>query len=208
MNFKNPFAKILGMVSEKISRTDVYCDEDQPDHVQLECGIERGGIVALAFISPDVDVDEDDIENNLEDADWWDNLITNSPQGAWVVLNTRGTKPQGTPTEEEGYGLVPMETTGDDHELTFESLGVMQNRTFWGSKNRRRNWKMVYLTAGTNDDGNYEAFYVKNVSVYASTTIEQSVKSRKRYGGRAKWSTDLTPDLPFHAPSGIFLLNE
>ncbi len=187
---------------------DLFCIDEQPEHVQLECGSELGGIVALAFIKPEVDVDTTDLTNNLEDPDWWAGLIDGSPQTAFPVLNTRGSKAAGTPTEEEGYGLVAMERTGSDHELVFESPGVMANRDFWASVNQRRNWKLVYLTAGRDSDGNYEAFYVTNVSVFADDVIEQSIKSRKRYSGSAKWSTAMRPAVPFYAPASVFELSE
>ncbi len=188
---------------------DIFCVDDQPVHVQLECGSELGGIVALAFLLPDVEVDIANLANYLEDPDWWsDRLESDSPQSAFIVLNTRGSKAAGTPTEEEGYGLVPTERTGSDHELVFEAPGVMSNRNFWAAVNQRRNWKMVYLTAGRDQDGNYEAFYVTNVSVFADDMIEQSIKSRKRYSGSAKWSTAMKPAVPFYAPASVFELSE
>lgn len=188
---------------------DLFCVDEQPEHVQLECGTELGGIVALGFILPSVDVDVDDLENNLEDPAWWTERInSDSPQSAFLVLNTRGSKAAGTPTEEEGYGLIATERTGSDHELTAESPGVMENRNFWAAVNQRRNWKMVYLTAGQDADGNHEAFYVENVSVFADELIEQSIKSRKRYSISAKWSTALRPAVPFYAPASVFDLDD
>jgi hypothetical protein len=201
MKFYNPLALFNRMA-------DIFCQDDQPNHVQLECGTESGGIVALGLIRPTVPVDIESLETYLEDPDWWTDLLNASPEEAFIVLNTRGDKPMGTPTEEEGYGLVNTERTGSDHELTFDSLGVMANRNFWAAVNRRRNWKLVYLTAGRDSEGNFEAFYVTNVSVFADEVIERSTKSRKHYSGSAKWSTALTPAVPFYAPASIFELSE
>lgn len=188
---------------------DLFCVTSQPEHVQLECGSEPGGIVAMALLLPDVEVDIASLETYLEDPDWWtDRLENDSPQSAFIVLNTRGSKAAGTPTEEEGFGLVPTERTGSDHELVAEVPGVMNNRDFWAAVNQRRNWKMVYLTAGRDQDGNFEAFYVTNVSVFADDIIEQSIKSRKRYSISAKWSTAMKPAVPFYAPASIFELSE
>lgn len=187
---------------------DIFCVDNQPEHVQLECGSELGGIVALALLLPDVDVDIESLETYLEDPDWWTARAADSPQSAFIVLNTRGSKPAGTPTEEEGFGLVSMERTGADHELTFEVPGVMLNRDFWASVNQRRNWKLCYLTAGRDANGNYEAFYVTNVSIFADDAIDQSIKSRKRYSGSAKWSTAMKPAVPFYAPAATFELSE
>jgi hypothetical protein len=201
MNFNNPLALFNRMA-------DIFCLDEQPVHIQLECGSESGGIVAIGLIRPTVPVDIESLATYLEDPDWWNSLLDASPEDAFLVLNTRGDKPMGTPTEEEGYGLVNTERTGSDHELTFDSLGVMANRNFWAAVNRRRNWKMVYLTAGRDSEGNFEAFYVTNVSVFADEVIERSTKSRKRYSGSAKWSTALTPAVPFYAPASIFELSE
>lgn len=187
---------------------DIFCVDDQPEHVQLECGSELAGIIAVAFLLPDVDVDIESLETYLEDPDWWNDRFADSPQSAFLVLNTRGEKSPGTPTEEDGFGLVPTERTGDDNELTFDSQGVMANRNFWAAINRRRNWKMVYVTAGQDADGNFEAFYVENVSAYASTNIPRSIKARKFMTASAKWSTAMTPEVPFYAPRSIFTVTE
>ena len=206
MKFRNPYQKIGP--DDRCYRTDIFCVDDQPVHVQLECGSELAGVVALALLDPSVVVDENSLATYLEDPDWWNDQFNASPQAAFLILNTRGEKSPGTPTEEEGFGLVPTERTGDDHELTFDSQGVMANRNFWAAANKRRNWKMVYLTAGRDTEGNFEAFYVENVSVYASLSVPRSTKARKFYTGSAKWSTAMTPELPFYAPASIFTLNE
>jgi len=187
---------------------DVFCDEDQEPWIQQLCGSELGGIIAIALIkpgSPNPAVDQ------LQDPAWWDAQINASPQTAWVIKDTRGSKAPGTPVEEEGFGLVPTERTGDDNELVYEALGIMKNRNFVAVSNKKRNWKLVYVTAGFGQsEGSspevegYEAFFVTNVSNYMSENIEQSIKSRKRWSGSAKWSTDMTPALPFYAPAEIF----
>lgn len=199
--FKGPFGNAVYKMA------DIFCDEDQPDWVQLECGTELGGVVAVGFIKPSVDLGATDaaIITNLEDETWWADRIADSPQTAWVIKDTRGSKPAGTPTEEEGFGLVPTERTGDDQELIFEAQGIMQNRDFVAALNKRRGWGIVYVTAGKDSDtGGYEAFYAPNASVYVDMLIEQSIKTRKRWSGSAKWSTDMTPSLPFIAPASIF----
>ena len=183
---------------------DIFCAQEAPDYVQLECGAELGGVIAVGFIDPDQEVDENNLAASLELASWWTNGQEVSPQTHWVVTSTRGSLPAGSPTEEEGFGLIPTERTGDDRELSFEALAVMDNRDFWATINKRRNHKMVYVTAGQDENGNYNAFYVSGVSVYASEVIDQSIKSRIRYAVSAKWSTAMTPSLPFSAPASIF----
>lgn len=187
---------------------DIFCTDDQPEYQQLECGSELAGIVAIALIDPGVPVDENNLANYLEDPDWWQDLFDASPVSAFLLLNTRGEKTPGTPTDDEGFGLVATERTGDDNELTFDIQGVMSNRDFWAAANRRRKWDIVYVTAGKDSDGNFEAFYVQNASVYASLNVPRSIKSRKFYTGSIKWSTAMTPELPFYAPASIFTLSE
>jgi len=185
---------------------DLFCTEDQPDWVQFECGSELGGVIAIGLIKPTVDVGADDaaIIANLEEETFWSTGIGASPQTMWVIKDTRGSKAAGTPVEEEGFGLVSTERTGDDKELLFEALGLMQNRDFVAAVNKKRGWGLVYVTAGKDSTGGYQAFYAPNVSVYMDDLIEQSIKTRKRWSGSAKWSTDMTPSLPFIAPADIF----
>lgn len=198
--FKGPFGNAKYFA-------DLFCDEDQPDWVQLECGSELGGVIAVGLIKPGVVVGADDATKivNLEDETWWSGGIGASPQTMWVIKDTRGSKAAGTPVEEEGFGLIPTERTGDDKELPFEALGVMNNRDFVAATNKKRGWGLVYVTAGRDTaTGGYEAFFAENVSVYMDDLIEQSIKTRKRWSGNAKWSTDMTPSLPFIAPASIF----
>lgn len=184
---------------------DLFCESSIPDYQQQECGVELGGVIAIGIIDPSEEIDTDNVTGTLEDESWWNNRINASPSTAWVVKNTRGSKAAGTPVEEEGFGLVSMERTGDDKELTGESLWVVLNRDFWAKVNRTRNLGFVYVTATKDENGNYVAFYAPNTSIYGDTVIEQSIKSRMRTSFNAKWSTALTPDLPFSAPASVFV---
>ncbi len=186
---------------------DVFCEDEQPDWVQQDCGSELGGTIAVALIDPSV---PDPTVEELQDESYWQGLISASPQKAWIIKDTRGAKGAGTPVEEDGYGLVPVQRVGDDHELPFEVQGIMRNRDFIAAMNKRNNWKFVYVTAGFSESDSspaaegYEAFFTKNVSMYGSILTEQSIRTRKRWSISAKWSTDLTPELPFLAPASLF----
>jgi len=205
MKFKNPFQKTG---PQNVYRTDVFCLDEQPVYVQLSCGTENAGVVAIGLLDPSVPVDENSLSTYLEDPDWWLGYIEDSsPQKAFLLLNTRGEKGPGTPTEEEGFGLVPMERTGDDHELTAQIQGVMANRSFIAAANRKRVWNIVFLTAGKDSEGNFEAFYVEDASFYGSLNVQRSTKTRKVYDLSIKYSTALTPELPFYAPASVFTLN-
>jgi hypothetical protein len=189
-------------------KADIFCDVDAPDYQQLECGSELGGIISIGLVKPGTWTGENDTEllAFLQDETWWSDGMGASPQTHYVIYDTRGNKPAGTPNEEEGFGLIPIERTGDDREMPFEFLNVMANRDFVAALNRRRGWGLAYVTAGKDGStGDYQAFYAADVSIYADTLIEQSIKSRKRYSANAKWSTDMTPDIPFLAPASIFV---
>jgi hypothetical protein len=194
-------------LSKAIFKVDPFCDVDQPDWQQLECGSELGGVVAIGLVKPGEDVGATDAAKiiNLEEETWWSNGAGASPQTHWIMKSTRGSLPAGTPIEEEGYGLTSVQRTGDDRELSFEIQGVMDNRNFVAATNKRSGWGLVYVTAGKDSSGGYQAFYVENVSIYMSDLIEQSIKTQKRWAGSAKWSTDMTPGLPFIAPASIFI---
>lgn len=183
---------------------DLWCESSIPDFIQRECGTELGGIIAIGLIDRDVSVDPDNVTQTLELASWWTDKIDASPSTVWVIKPTRGSKAAGTPTEEEGFGLVPMERTGDDKELTVEAPFVMDNRSFFSKVNKTRNLQVVYITAGKDSGGDFEAFYIEDASVYADVVIDQSIKSRKRWAISIKWSTAMTPDLPFSAPAIVF----
>lgn len=201
-------SKWIGKIREAYKVfADLFCDEDQPDWVQAECGTELGGIIAIGLIKKGTHVGANDTERvtNLEDETWWADGIAASPQEMWAIKDTRGSKAAGTPVEEEGFGLQSIIRTGDDKELAFEALNLKDNRDFVAAANRRIGWGLVYVTAGVDSaTGGYRAFYAPNTSLYMDDLIEQSIKSRARWAGSVKWSTDMTPSLPFIAPASIF----
>jgi hypothetical protein len=185
---------------------DLFCESSIPEYQQRECGAEFGGIIAVGFIDEDETINTDNVSATLELASWWTaRVVTASPSTAWVVKNTRGSKAAGSPTEEEGFGLVATERTGADEEVNLEALWVMDNKNFWAKVNRTRNLKVVLITAGKDAGNDYNGFYISNCSIFASEIIDQSIKSRIRYAINIKWSSGLTPMHPFSAPASIFV---
>ncbi len=173
-----------------------FCDVSVPDFVQLECGTELGGIVAIALI----DADQSPSKIDLQTLSFWQTKLSASPQKYWVVKDTRGTYPGGTPVEEEGYGKTPTVRTGADHESTVEVRGVEDNRSFWATVNQTAKWNVVFITNG--DLG----LYIEDASVYAKVVIDQSIKSSIRMSVSIKWSDDMSNPLTFEAAplSSIF----
>lgn len=195
--YKNPFGIFLDR------RVDLICDENVPDYVQQSCGAELGGIPFVGFIDSSIVINEDDFSATLENAAWWTGNIAVSPSNRFIVLKTRGSKPKGTPVEEEGYGFASVQNNGDDKELNFRALGVHDNQPFWAGVNLKTDWQIIYGTAGKNQAGDYRAFYAKNVTVYADEVIEESIKSRIYYDVNAKWSTIGIPSKPFYFPASV-----
>jgi hypothetical protein len=167
----------------------VFCDVSVPDYEQEICGTELGGIVAIALI----DADESPSKIDLQTLSFWTTKLGGTPPKYFVVKDTRGTYPGGTPVEEEGYGKVPTLRTGADHEATIEVRGVEDNRDFWGPVNQTAKWNVVFITNGE------LGLYVEDVSVYAKIMIDQSIKSSVRWSVSFKWSDDMSNPLTFDA---------
>lgn len=172
----------------------VFCNIQQPEFVQLDCGTELGGIVAIALIS----ANESPTLANLREATFWTSKVNASPQAYFVISDTRGSYPGGTPTEEEGYGRTSTIRTGADHEATIEVRGVLANRGFMASVNQTATWNVVLVT----NDG--IGHYIEDASVYAKIVIDQSIKSTERWNLSIKWSDDLSNPEVFTAPTAIF----
>jgi hypothetical protein len=172
----------------------VFCGVQQPDFVQLDCGTELGGIVAIALIN----ADETPTLANLREASFWTSKLAASPQKYFVISDTRGSYPGGTPVEEEGYGRTVTLRTGADHEATVEVRGVLANRGFMASVNQTATWNVVAVT----NDG--IGHYIEDASVYAKMVIDQSIKSSERWSLSIKWSDDLSNPEVFVAPTAIF----
>lgn len=170
-----------------------FCDTSLADFVALACGVEAGGIVAVAFIKGD----QSPTLANLREASFWTTKLNASPQAYFVLLNTRGSYPGGTPTEEDGFGRVIVRRTGADHEVTFEVEGVEDNGAFVNGINQSDNWKFVFVTADN------LAFYVEDTSAYGKVVIDQPVRSIIRWSFSVKWSNIDNPET-FESPTAIF----
>jgi hypothetical protein len=171
-----------------------FCNEDQEEYVNRDCGIDYAGIVGIGLIKDD----EDPTDANLENPAFWEAEIDASPQSYFVIQNTRGEYPGGTPTEEDGFGLQAKVVTGADHAATVEVEGLIENRDFWEGANRRK-WKVVLITAGG-------LMYYTNVStsVYAKINNQRSTKNMAFWSIDIKWQAFANPKV-LNAPVGIFV---
>ncbi len=168
----------------------IFCPQTAPDHVQLECGVELGGIVGLILIDEDQDTYS---FIDLSTRSFWTTKLNTTPNVWYAVKDTRGTYAGGTPIEEEGYGKTPTLRTGADHEANLENRGVLSNRNFWATINQSNKWDVIFVTNGN------IGHYAKDVSVYAKMVIDQSIKSGERMQINMKWSDDLSNPVVFDA---------
>lgn len=158
---------------------DIFCSTEVEEYIALECGIERAGVIAVALI----DLDEDPSDANLEDASFWTTKLAASPAKYWLINPTRGEYNGGTPTEEDGFGTESTQVTGADHEATVEFEGLLLNRDFVESINRRKFKLVLFTNAGL-------MLYVDApVTSYTTPKNGRSVKAGAFWGGTWKWQS-------------------
>lgn len=174
----------------------IFCSTTAPDHVQLECGVELGGIIAVIYIDDD---QPSYSKTDLETRSFWLSKITATPNIWWVVKETRGSYAGGTPVEEEGFGKVATLRTGADHEFNTEVRGVLQNRSFFAALNQTNKWNAIFITNGN------IGHYVEDVSVYAKQVVDQGIKTGERMSVNHKWTDDLSNPLVFDASAMLDL---
>lgn len=173
---------------------DVFCyDNNVPDYVPKDCGVERAGIVGVAFI----DKSQTPTDVNLADATFWGSTQSTSPKYYHIIQATRGEYNGGTPTEEDGFGLEDKQISDAEHVVNIEVEGLLYNRSFWETVNRRK-WVFAFVTNAGN------LFYVdKPVTVYATPMNPKSIKANAFWKIQVKWSQYSNPRI-VAAPEGIF----
>lgn len=172
---------------------DAFCSIDTPDYVQKECGIERAGIVALALL----ETDQNPSNANLSSQTYWETVLASSPATHHRILQTRGEYPGGTPTEEEGFGRESTQVTGADHEAIIEVEGLLANRDFWESVNRKK-WKVAFVT-----NGDLIIFVDSPVTVYAKMSNQRNIRGNAFWSVSFKWQDYSNPRVA-EIPDAIF----
>jgi len=179
---KTQFKFLNKLVIERVFRVDECIDLEAPDYQQQACGTETAGVISV----------------------FWSNGMGASPQEAFVIKNTRGSKGEDSYTEEDGFGLNATEFTGADEEWAYRSLNVKDNGPFVKAINARRTWHQVFVTS-KKVDGGYLAWYRENVNTKGSLVVPESTKERQTWSWKARASHDGTPPLAFIAPASIFI---
>ena len=173
---------------------DIFCSQAVPDYVQIDCGIDQAGIVAMAFISTDEATPD---QGNLEGTSWWTARLATSPPTIFVVTKTRGEYPGGTPVEEDGFGKESTQVTGATHEATIEFEGIDQNRDFVEGLNRRK-WKVAFVT-----NGDKLIFVDEPVTVYGKLNVPRGITTAAFWALTLKWQGYSNPVVA-NKPNSIF----
>ncbi len=173
---------------------DIFCDQDVPEHVVIDCGIDKAGIVAEAYIETSVPTPT---TAELADQTWWDALTQASPPQAFIVLKTRGEYAPPTPTEEDGFGRESTQITGASHEVTTESEGLEENRDFWESINRRK-WKYAMVT-----NGDKVLFVDAPVTAHGRLSVPRGIDTSAFWVVSHKWK-DYSNPLIAQIPATVF----
>ena len=171
---------------------DAFCEVDVPSYVQKECGIERAGIIAIGLIDKDAGFNNSD----LESLTWWNNKLDDSPALWFLIRQTRGEYPGGTPTEEEGFGTEATQVTGADHNANIEVEGLLDNRDFWEGVNRKK-WQVVLFT-----NAGFMLYISTPTTVYAKINNPKSIKAGAFWMVSLKWQ-DISNPVVLETPDGL-----
>ena len=162
----------------------VFCDTATPEYVQTECGVENAGVVFVGYVDKSVG-EPTDVQ--LASQTYWNTLANQSPPLAFLIPKTRGEYARPTVTSSEGFGRESNENTSADHVLTFEHEGILANRNFYESVNRKK-WKMFFITAG-----NLLHFVNEPVTIDGRMVAVRDIKGQEVWGVEAKWVTISNP---------------
>jgi hypothetical protein len=176
---------------------ELICDSSElPDHVQADCGSEASGIIAVAFIEPEVDLEGS--PDAIATPEFWEALTGASPKQAHIIKNTRGEKPRSESVKGEGFGAVKEIVIGRNHTSTFEFEGIKDNRDLVNRLNYRRNLRYVMVTNGG-------LLYYSDAKVSIDGDIEngRDIDGIAFYGVNVTWSKNAIVKV-YDAPEGIF----
>lgn len=169
----------------------IFCDEELPEYITRECGVDFAGVVGIGLIH----IDEDPEVSDLSDPDFWNGVTSEDKPKYFVIRNTRGEySPPEETTEEDLVGYL---VTGASHSAVIEVPDIQGNRDFWDYVSLR-NWRLCIVTGGG------LLYYIRiPVSFYAKIVNKRSVKSEVFFNVQMKWQ-DLSIPLIVDAPEGIF----
>ena len=176
---------------------ELICDSSEiPDHVLADCGSEAAGVVAVAFLEPEVNTDGS--PDAIATAEFWEALLEASPKQAHIIKNTRGEKPRSESVKAEGFGKVKEIVIGRNHTSTFEFEGIKDNRDLVNILNYKRKLRYVMITNGG-------LLYYSDAPVTIDGDIDnpRDIDGSAFYGVTVTWSKNAIVKV-YDAPEGIF----
>jgi hypothetical protein len=176
---------------------DLICDSGEiPEHVLAECGSEASGIIAVAFLEPEVNTDGS--PEAMSTPEFWEALTGASPKQAHIIKNTRGEKPRSESVKGEGFGKHKEVVIGRNHTATFEFEGIKDNRDLVNRLNYRKDLKFVMVTNGG-------LLYHSDAPVAIDGDIDngRDIDGIAFYGVDVTWTKNAIVQV-YDAPEGIF----
>ncbi len=173
---------------------ELFCGVDDSTFTQKDCGVDFGGVVAVAFI--DIDTPSPSTAD-LESTAFWTDKTATSPPTVFLVLETRGSVPPATPTEIEGLGKSGPQVTGADQTCNFKVEDLIANRDFWEDKNRRK-YKFAYVTSG-----DILGYIDDVVTCYGRPEVQEDIKTMALWVIDIKWSS-LSNAFFVNKPANVF----
>ncbi len=166
---------------------DVFCfDNNIPDYVAKECGMERAGIIGIALF----DKSQNPTDAQLQDVaalTYWNSTQSTSPRYVHIIKSTRGEYTGGAPVEEDGFGIEDKQITDAEHTSNIEVEGLLDNWTFWETVNRRK-WKVALLT-----NAGFLLWINRPVTVYAKINNPKNIKANAFWMIALKWADISNP---------------
>lgn len=175
---------------------NVFCQQNQSAYVQINCGIDQAGIVAVGFIDEHA-YSTTPTKVNLESVGWYTAMLASSPPTLFIATKTRGEYPGGTPSEEDGFGRESTQVTGAKHEATIEFEGVEENRNFVEGINSKK-WKLVLCLNGG------KGVYVDTpATAYGKLVVPRGITTGAFWQLKLQWQDYSNPNT-FDYPTSVF----
>lgn len=169
------------------------CRFDIPAFVDLDCEIESGRVLAIAFV-------DEDKASTATAADWSSTSFWQNETYVTSILVHQKTTGTYTPSAVKipGKGSKGERLAGQDHVCQVR-LESMDNSAYWNALNKSDNYRLVMVT------DNYNKILVVNVNVdiYGRLDIQEDPNSVVDWVVDITWK-DFDNPITYDAPSGIF----
>ncbi len=159
---------------------------------QLNCELETGSVVAVAFIDDSVEF------SNIESAAEWSNLVYSTDILIHKEVRGSYSKPESQIITSPGKN--DSRIVGRQHELGFRASSIKENTPYWNILNNSSNYKFAFVIGSEYD---LLMYINQHVTIDAAADVQEGLDSEVDWLVSVKWpSLELpgTSDVPF----GIF----